>query len=149
MFTQRRLNLCNSMACAAFLLASCCPAAFADPTFATWTAASGSTASGTLDGVSFTVTNLTNPTLSNENLSGTDFSANPGSASQASLIYAGESNFTVAFASSIAVLYVYEDFWHPYNLAHYDFSQPITILSGNSDTTLVGGTNLDATNADN
>jgi len=95
--------------------------------------------------VSFTITGLHSPGLGTENLSGNSFSANLGSASQQVLHYAEESNFTVTFASPIADLYVYDDFWRPEAGADYDFSQPIAILSGNSAATVAGGANLDAT----
>jgi hypothetical protein len=89
---------------------------------------------------------LVNAGLTTADLSGSSFSANPGSSSQQSLAYAEESNYTVTFAAPIATLYVYQDFWRPEDLADYDFSQPISIASGDSSTTVVGGTSLDATN---
>jgi hypothetical protein len=150
MLLRRQFNLRNSAACVAVLLAcACAPAASASAAFATWTAASGSTASGTLDGVSFTITGLDNAGLTTADLSGGYFSAYPGSSSQQALTYAEESNYTVTFATPIAVLYVYQDYWRPEDLADYDFSQAISIASGDSNTTVVGGTDLDATNYNN
>jgi len=140
-----RLNLRSSIPCLTLLLAFACCRASAGTVFATWNAAGLGTASGSLAGVNFTISGLTNAKLNTANLSGGSFSI-PGGSSQQSLLYAEESNFTVTFSSPIPVLYVYDYDWRPEDLANFDFSQAIQILSGNSNASVVGGTSFDATN---
>jgi len=91
------------------------------------------------------MTGLNNALITTANLSSANFSANPGSSSQQALQYAQKSNYTVTFASPIATLYVYDDFWRPESLATYTFSQAIQILSGNATATVQSGDDFVAT----
>ena len=139
------LNLKNPVLCVALLLGCACAPVSASSVFAVWNSAGGTTAAGTLGGVSFSMTGLTNALLTTANLSTGFFSANPGSSSQQALQYAQKSNYTVTFAAPISVLYVYDDFWRPEDLATYSFSQAIQILSGNATATVQSGDDLVAT----
>jgi len=116
-----------------------------------WQSVTTSTAQGSLGGITVDVTNAGSPgagaAILFYDLSGADFAPHQLAASQETLDYAFDENWQASFSSPVNNLMLYCKFWRGPNNGpqdppnfEYRFDTPFTILSGFSNSSIVGTT---------
>jgi hypothetical protein len=118
-----------------------------------WQTATTSTVQGDLNGVTVDVTNIGSPgsgaAILYYDLSGAGYSPYQLAASQETLDYAFNENWTASFSSPMVNLMLYCKYWRGPNNGNadpanfeYEFNTPFTILAGFSNSTIIGNTLL-------
>ncbi len=117
-----------------------------------WLSTAVSTAQGDLNGITVNMTNIGSPgddvLIGFYDLSLPDFSPYALSASQETLHYAFDENWTASFGAPVTDLLLYCKFWRGPNngpnfdppVFMYEFDRPFTILTGLGNASVVGNT---------
>lgn len=116
-----------------------------------WLSVTTSTAQGNLNGITVDMSNMGSPgddvLIGFYDLSTADFAPYALSATQETLHYAFDENWTASFAAPVTDLLLYCKFWRGPNqgptdppVFTYEFDRPFTILTGFGNASVVGNT---------